>query len=90
MNRREQVIEILKALLKTKQTTYSKVDVGKAIMECRGLDPRTIRNWFNYLWKLEYFIQPDKGVYQLNYEKIAELELDAVILDPNQRRLYVG
>jgi hypothetical protein len=90
VNRREQVTEILKTLLKTKQTSYTQIDIGKAIMECRGLDPRTIRNWFNYLWKLEYFVQPDKDLYQLNYEKVAELELDAVILNPEQRRLFNG
>ena len=88
VNRREQVIEILKALLKTNQPTYWKTDIEKAIMESRGLDPRTIRNWFDYLWKMEYFIQSKIGVYQLNFEKIAELELDVVVLSPSQKRLF--
>ena len=88
MNKREQVIEILKVLLKSKQTTYSKEDVEKAIMECRGGDHRTLRNWFRYLWRMGYFLQPQKDMFQLNFEKVVELELDEVILNPTQKRLF--
>jgi hypothetical protein len=58
-----------------KLNNYTYDDIAKAIMICRGVDNRTINQWFNALWKLEYLLQPSLGVYSLNLEKIAELEI---------------
>jgi len=90
MNKKEQVKEIIKALLDNCNHLgyYRKAEIEKAIMLCRGSDNRTIRNWFKFLWRLEYFIQPHPHVYQLNMERIVDLEISIPIqIDPKQRRL---
>jgi hypothetical protein len=88
VNKKEQVKEILKTLLEMRQPAYTERDIEKAIMQHRGLDPRTLKNWFRYLWRMEYLIQQKKSLYQLNYDKVAELELDSLVVDVNQRRLF--
>ena len=90
VNKREQVKEILQTLLEgnKKLGCYSRGDIEKAITICRGLDPRTVKNWFSFLWKLEYFSQPEVGVYRLNLEKVAALEVPLPFqIDPKQKRL---
>lgn len=85
MNRKEQVKQILRSLLETGHGLYVKSDIEKAIMENRGVDPRTRRNWFEYLWRMEYLVQPKQGVYAVNFEKVPGLE---ELRDEGQRRLY--
>lgn len=90
LNRRNtnQIREILETLLKTKIGYYDQADIEKAIMTCRGCDKRTRQNWYNYMWKLEYLIQPRPGVFHLNLTKLAELELPVPRqIDPLQKRL---
>lgn len=75
MNRKECIKEIIQTLLESNPKTdcYSRGDIEKAIMICRGLDHRTIKNWFGFLFRLEYFTQPKPGVFELNTEKVATL-----------------
>lgn len=90
VNKREQIKEIIQTLLEsnTKIGYYSRSDIEKAITISRGLDPRTVKNWFSFLWKLEYFTQPEVGVYRLNLEKVAALEVPLPFqIDPKQKRL---
>ena len=90
VNKREQIKEIIQTLLEsnTKIGYYSRSDIEKAITISRGLDPRTVKNWFSFLWKLEYFMQPEVGVYRLNLEKVAALEVQLPFqIDPKQKRL---
>ena len=90
MTKQEQIREIIVQLLAQNRDIgyYSKPDIERAIMTCRGCDLRTINNWFNYLWKLEYFIQPQLGIYHLNLNMIQTLELKPPIqIDPKQRKL---
>ena len=91
MNRKEQTKEIIQKLLDTKKLGYfTKSDIEKAIMFCRGLDPRTIQNWFNFLWKFEYILQPEPNIYHLNIVKIGELEVKIPPqIDTKQTRLGV-
>jgi hypothetical protein len=57
-------------------------------MLCHGFDKRTIKTWFDALWKLEYLTQPQPGVFNLNVNKIAKLELPAPRqIDLKQKRL---
>ena len=84
------VKEILSTLMtEAKSLDYDRNQVEKAIIKCRGIDPRTVKVWFNILWKFEYFTQPRKGLYRINLEKLSELELvvPSEIIDPKQRRL---
>mgnify|MGYP001606334859 CR=1 len=76
MNKKEQVVEILKTLLKRKDGKFEfwKDNIEDAIMECRGCDRRTLHNWWNYLWRMGYFIQSRHGIYVLNVEKVVTLE----------------
>ena len=90
VNKREQIKEIIQTLLEsnTKIGYYNRGDIEKAITISRGLDPRTVKNWFSFLWKLEYFTQPEVGVYRLNLEKVAALEVPLPFqIDPKQKRL---
>ena len=75
MNQKEKIKQILTTLTSKKINSYTYDDIAKAIMICRGVDNRTINQWFNALWKLEYLLQPSLGVYSLNLDKIAELEI---------------
>ena len=84
--KREQIQTLLES--NTKIGYYSRSDIEKAITISRGLDPRTVKNWFSFLWKLEYFTQPEVGVYRLNLEKVASLEVPLPFqIDPKQKRL---
>jgi hypothetical protein len=90
VNKREQIKEIIQTLLESNKEIgyYSRGDIEKAITICRGLDPRTVKNWFIFLWKLEYFTQPEAGVYRLNLEKVTALEVPLPFqIDPKQKRL---
>lgn len=91
MVKRNWIKEILESLIKNGEQIgrYSKREVERAIIECRGADPRTINNWFGALLKLDYLLQPELGVYTLNLDRIASLEVKLPTeLDPKQARLY--
>ena len=77
MNKETTICLILKRLIEqtNKLTDYSKADIDKAIIFCRGIDPRTVQNWFTVLWKFEYLLQPMPERYSLNLEKAASLAL---------------
>lgn len=77
MVKKEWIRDILENILKSKETVgeYTRKDIEKAIILSRGMDKRTISNWFDTLWALEYFTQPKKGVYCLDFAKVAELDL---------------
>lgn len=81
--------EILEKMLDMKLPCYTRSDIEKAIMSTRMVvDQRTLNNWFQFLWKLEYLTQPEPSVYTLNWTKVAELELPVPLeFDPKQRRL---
>jgi len=90
MNKKEQAKQIICQLLNMKKVGYfSKDDIEKAIMFCRDIaDPRAIQNWFNYLWKFQYFLQPEPNIYHLNIAKISELEVKVPLqIDTKQKRL---
>lgn len=90
MNKKEQVTEILKELFKKKSNHYHKTDIENAIITCRGLDPRTLKNWWNYLWRLGFFEQPSKDKYILNYNRLSELEMPTPLeCDPKQARFIL-
>jgi len=75
-NRIATLKEILQIILNQKgMGTFTRNDIDKAIMNTRGMDPRTLENWFNYLWKLEYIRQPDPGVYVLNFCEVSKLDI---------------
>ncbi len=91
MKKKERITEVIEHLITSgKFNSYTKRDVEKAIIVCRQpLDERTIQNWFNLLWQLEYLIQPECGVYSLNLPKLQELEVKLPEqVNPNQRRLF--
>lgn len=91
MNKKPQVIEILKVLFNKKSNSYHKHEIENAIMLCRGVDPRTQKNWFNYLWKLGFFEQPAKDKFTLNYSRLAELEMPTPLeCDPKQARFVIA
>lgn len=54
-------------------------------MQARGGDKRTVKNWWGYLWTLEYFSQPSPEAFRLNVNKIIELELE--VKETNQTQL---
>jgi len=87
----EAIREILENLISSNQETlglYSKGQIEKAIIQVRGIDQRTIKNWFKTLWKLEYLVQPKPTVFQLNYQKIASLDVKLPPqIDPLQTKL---
>jgi len=85
----EVIKQILQNLLETKKFGYyTRVDIEKAIMQSRGVDKRTIQNWFDALWKLEYFLQPQPGIFNLNLEKVVGLEVKvSPQIDLKQKRL---
>lgn len=90
LNKREQIVEILNELFKTKRNIWTKQEIETAIMTCRGVDPRTLKNWFAYLWKLEFFEQPQNGKYVLNFARLEALEIRAPLEnDPVQTRFVV-
>ena len=88
LNKKEQVKAILKELLDRTQgkLQFGKDDLEKAIMSCRGCDKRTLKNWVEYLWKLEYINQPLPQYYEINIVKASELELE--IPDLKQTHLF--
>jgi hypothetical protein len=85
----EIIKQILQNLLDIKKVGYyTRADIEKAIMLSRGVDKRTIQNWFDVLWKLEYFLQPQPGVFNLNLEKVVALEVKIPPqIDMKQKRL---
>lgn len=83
-NRILAVKQIIQTLINTRGLQFTRGDIDKAVMENRGWDQRTMLNWFNYLWKMEYIQQPSPGIFQLNLNKITCLE---VKLPPNQTQL---
>jgi len=75
---KEIVAEILEKLLsrnKRRENYFTREDVDTAITEVRGSDRRTLTNWFNVLWKLEYLHQPSINIFSINTKKAVELEL---------------
>ena len=92
MNKKENVTKIIQTLLNTKQpNTYRKEEIEQAIRVAKWtVDQRTIENWFTLLWKLGFLHQDSPGVYGLNIERVAELEVQLPLdVDPKQRRLPV-
>ena len=91
MKKTNEVKEILSELMKQKKKVgcYSRKDIETAIMACRGSDARTIRNWWRYLWRLDYLVQTQPDIYTMNLDKIVELEMPIPIhVDPKQRKLF--
>jgi len=91
MKKDQRIREVIEQLIVSdKFNSFARHDIDKAIIVCRQpLDERTIDNWFNLLWKLEYIIQPKPKVYSLNITKIQELEVKLPQeVDPKQRRLF--
>ena len=91
VNKENEVKEILSELMNQKKKVgcYSQKDIETAIMACRGSDGRTIRNWWRYLWRLDYFIQTQPDIYQMNLEKVVALEMPIPLhVDPKQRKLF--
>lgn len=68
---------IIQKLLNTNKTTgFTKTEIEKAIIKTKFIgDQRSINNWFNLLWKLEYFTQPKNNYYCLNLTEIASLDI---------------
>jgi hypothetical protein len=90
MTKPQQIKEVLQTLIEQNKEVgyYHKKDIEKAIMACRGGDERTLKNWFRLLWTLEYFLQPQPGIYHLNLSMITKLELKTTIqITPQQKRL---
>lgn len=80
MVRSEYIKDILGYLIKEEGIReYSRRDIDKAIILSRGMDKRTIRNWFNTLWILGYFTQPRKGYYLLDIDKAVKLDVQVPI-----------
>ena len=93
MVKKQWVKEILENLINSKKElgSYSKREIENAILECRGSDPRTISNWFNVLWRLDYISQVRVGAFYLNFDKIAALEIKLPSeVDSAQRRLRLS
>ena len=78
LNKKTQVSEIIqKLLMETKGSLiFQRSELEKAIMECRGCDKRTLKNWWRYLWMLGYFTQPRQAIFQLETKRLLELELE--------------
>jgi len=58
-------------------------------MVCRGVDKRTLKTWFDVLWKFEFLLQPEPGLFNLNVQKASELEISIPPqIDSRQRRLF--
>ena len=78
MKREQQIREIVETLIKQGKriNCYSRNEVEKAIITCRGVDKRTIKTWFNILWSFEYLLQPELGQYSLNLQKLVELDVE--------------
>jgi len=92
MVKKEIIKEILENLINQNNRIgyYTKEQIEKAIIQCRGADPRTIQSWFNALWKLQYLIQPQPNVFNINIDKIVDLELEHKIpiqIDKKQTKL---
>lgn len=89
LKRKEQVKEILAQLLKKKSIGYyTRNDIDRAIIEVRGVDKRTLDNWFSVLFRLGYIEQKEPNVFHLVLEKVTELELSPPIqFDSKQQRL---
>lgn len=89
MKKREQLRKIVQQLLDLGRFRYTRQDLDDAVL--RGLmvtDQRTFDRWFNLLWKLEFLLQPERGVYVLNVERVVQLEVNLPCeVDPAQRRL---
>ena len=79
LNKREsQLRDVLSAILtETKgNLQFRKSQFDKAVMTQGYRDKRTLNNWWDFLWKLEYITQSDPGQYQLSVKKLLELELE--------------
>ena len=70
----EDIKAILQKLLAQNRTSgFTRNDIDKAIIKTKLVaDQRSIDNWFNLLWKLEYLQQPNPGQYQLNLSEILQ------------------
>jgi hypothetical protein len=81
---------IIQRLLSSNKTIgFTKTEIEKAIIKTKLIgDQRSIDNWFNLLWKLEYFTQPQPNYYCLNLVEISSLEI--VLPDVKQERLDVS
>ena len=87
----EQTKEILRQLLQQKKLGYfSRRDIDTVVKEVRGvLDQRSLNNWFNYLFDLKFILPLKPNIYNINVQKIAELEISIPPqIDPKQRRLF--
>jgi hypothetical protein len=91
VNKKEKIKAILTQLLaKTKKTNrFSRYEIEHAIQTILlAADQRTISNWFELLWNMEFFAQPIVGKYDICWDKLVDLEIGRPAeIDPNQRRL---
>jgi len=87
LNKRQQTRQVLANLLEATKgnPSFRRQHLEKAIMQARGGDKRTVKNWWGYLWTLEYFSQPSPEAFRLNVNKIIELELE--VKETNQTQL---
>ena len=67
----QQIVDYLIAEGYRVQVTRNHVE--KAIMEIRGIDPRTVETWLKALVRFEYLIPTALNVYRLNPLKIPQL-----------------
>jgi hypothetical protein len=88
LKREQQIREIVETLIKQGRriNSYSREEIDKAIITCRGVDKRTRKTWFNILWSFEYLLQPQPNLYSLNMVKLAELDVKPP-LSPKQTQL---
>jgi len=92
MRQKETLKRILENLLnqKPQKGYYTREDIEKAIIQERGVDKRTIKAWSNALFRFDYIIQPNYGIFNINFSKVTELELDVKMpkqIDKNQKHL---
>lgn len=87
--KQEDLKGILQKLIETKITGLNRREIEKAIIQVKLVaDQRAIDNWFNLMFRLEYFSQPKPDFYCLNLSEIAKLDID--VPDVKQERLDVN
>ena len=78
----------MQTLLDKGKIQFSRAEIESAIVKTLLVaDQRSIDNWFNLIWRLEYFTQPRVGVYQVFFENLRELD---VVVDLQQETLDVN
>jgi hypothetical protein len=81
--------EILSNLIETgKFQAYTKNDIEKAIMKARGIDRRTIINWFNAIFDLGYILPVGPNRYDLNIKLVSELDMKIAFIPKTDSGSY--